>query len=58
MTAAVQQLLPNSTVLAIDRAGSIDGAIEYALRPNETPNALLGTAEIQHYSNALKVGTT
>lgn len=52
-----QVQLANS-VLASDRAGSIDGAIEYALRANETPNAFLGTAEIQHYSNALKVGTT
>lgn len=104
MTAAVQQLLPNSTVLAIDsqdwnkdefslgtwrpyrpdqvmkyfhqlqephgrvhlansnlasdRARSIDGAIESALQANETLNAFLGTAEVQHYTNALKVGTT
>lgn len=101
MTAAVQQLLPNSTVLAIssqdwnkdefslgtwrpyrqvqamhqlhephgrvhsansnlasDRARSIDGAIESALQANETLNAFLGTAEVRHYSNALKVGTT
>lgn len=49
--------LANSN-LASDRARSIDGAIESALQANETLNAFLGTAEGQHYSNALKVGTT
>ena len=104
VTTAVQQFLPDSTVLAIDShdwnkdefsrgtwmayrpgqvmkysnqlqephgrvhfansdlasgwAGWIDGAIESALRASEASNALLGISEVQHHSNALKVGTT
>ena len=38
--------------------GGSKGAIDSALQASETSNALLGTAEVQHYSNALKAGTT
>jgi monoamine oxidase len=44
--------------LASGWAGWIDGAIESALRASEASNALLGISEVQHHSNALKVGTT